>query len=228
MITIGSLAFARGHKRRFDAVITVEDPGIRVMKRLRFHKKPHPDHLVLRFEDLDFHEENLAGPDVHHVKASIAFGRLHVKSSLLVHCHAGVSRSTALALAILADRMGDGEEDAAVASLLDIKPDAAPNLDMLSMADRILQRNGNLERAWLNAAEGLPRIVSYRKEKADLLASDRHLFSRRPYCGHYPATRFLETSLSPAPTSWIAETSPDMADVNEPWQTPDDRRIRTP
>jgi len=52
-VVVGSLSQARKHKRRFDAVITLEDPACRPANRLRFTRRPSLPHLVLAFEDVD-------------------------------------------------------------------------------------------------------------------------------------------------------------------------------
>lgn len=194
MIDIKSLARAKRSKRRYDAVLTVEDPGTR--RTLRFHRRPHPDHLVLRLEDIDHHEAPLAGPDVHHVERAIEFGREHTQGKLLIHCHVGVCRSTALGLAIIADRLGQGREDEAVRTLLASNPDAAPNLLMLEMADGLLERNGKLVAAWNAVESESAPLAEYRKSKAKLLKEARHLFAPRPSRGYHPAGRCRPDSLT--------------------------------
>nr|WP_250808075.1 hypothetical protein [Neorhizobium tomejilense] len=225
MISILPLPKARRHKRRYDAVISVEDPGIRAVKRLRFHRKPHPDHLVLRFEDIDHLDEGLAGPDISHMAAAISFGRLHTGSSLLVHCHAGVCRSTAIGLAIIADRLGPGAEAEAVRALLASNPGAAPTLCMLEMADALLDRSGALVEAWNVSAEQTARLVNYRNDKAKLLSEARHLFFPAPHGGHFPAIRYAPDSLEPSNSGWI---DPELAEVTSCGQRQAGRRSRNP
>jgi predicted protein tyrosine phosphatase len=194
MIDIKSLVKARRVKRRYDAVLSVEDPGSR--RGLRFHRRPHPDHLVLRLEDIDHQEVFLAGPDIHHVERAIAFAREHMNGKLLIHCHVGVCRSTALGLAIIADRLGEGSEDRAVQTLLASNPDAVPNLLMLDMADAVLERKGRLVSAWHSAETGSVPLATYRKKKAKLLTEKRHLFSPRPASGYHLAGRCRPESLT--------------------------------
>jgi len=145
-LVVNSYNWARRHKRDFEAVITLEDPDAR--RKLRFTRKPHPDHLVLTFVDMD------RPPPVpycdwpvftmaerSHVERAIEFGR--DRESLLVHCQVGIGRSTAIALAVLASRMDD--EDA-LRRLLEVRPEAVPNLHVVALADDILGRGGNLTR----------------------------------------------------------------------------------
>jgi predicted protein tyrosine phosphatase len=187
MIHIKSLARARRSRRKYDAVISIEDP--RARRKLRFHRTPHPDHLVLRLEDIDHHAPELAGPDIHHVIQALAFAREHHDKRILVHCHVGVCRSTATGLAIIADRLGPGNERLAVETLLASNADAVPNLLMVGMADEVLQRNGALVAAWAEIEDGNAAVAEYRRKKEKLLKDERHLFAARPDSGYHGAGR---------------------------------------
>lgn len=65
---------------------------------------------------------------------------------LLVHCYAGVSRSTASAVALMAQRNPARAADI-FAALGDIRPRAWPNSVMISHADRLLGLGGTLVEA---------------------------------------------------------------------------------
>jgi len=149
LIVISALGWARRHKRDFDAVISIEDPDAK--NGLRFHHNPHPDHVLLRFVDLD---RPLPSPHCNlpkfrlaqqeHVAAALALARRNIDKKLLVHCHAGVSRSTAIALAIIAERFGAGREIQALQEILRLRPEAVPNLHVVALADALLKCNGRL------------------------------------------------------------------------------------
>jgi len=143
-IIVGSLSQARKHKRRFDAVITLEDPACRPANRLRFTRRPSPAHLVLAFEDVDDDTLGVRVATHEQVAETIAFGRAHNAGSLLVHCFHGVGRSAAVALAIMADRLGPGAERKALEQLLAVRPQSTPNIVVVKLADDILARNGQL------------------------------------------------------------------------------------
>jgi predicted protein tyrosine phosphatase len=194
MIAITSLSKAKKIKRDYGAIITIEDPGIRAIKRLRFHNKPHPPQLVLRFEDVDRYDEGLATPDIHHVAAALSFAEANADKELLVHCHQGVCRSTALGLAIYAQRLGAGREQEAVKKLLETNPDAAPTLCMIEMADELLNRNGHLVAAW-SEMESLPNLINYRARKIKLLKDRREIFALRPQSGYHRAVVINANSL---------------------------------
>ncbi len=151
-ITIQSRNWAKRKKRLFSAVLTIENPDQRY--GVRFHSKPHPDHLVLRFADLDTpppapydHRPALRMPSREDVERGIDFGRLHVTDTLLIHCNVGVARSTAMALAIIADRLGPGREEEALAEVIRLRDFAVPNLAMTMLADDILGRDGKITEA---------------------------------------------------------------------------------
>ena len=67
--------------------------------------------------------------------------------TLLIHCAAGVSRSTAAALIIYACWLGRGNEDEAMRRVIAQRPCAIPNRRMVALADKLLKLNGSLVRA---------------------------------------------------------------------------------
>ncbi|WP_048710542.1 hypothetical protein [Microvirga massiliensis] len=175
-LVITSLTAAKRHKRNFDAVISIEDPRTRPTERLRFTRRPAPDHLVLRFEDLDEGPDHLSLPRPADAEAILTFGRKHRAARLLCHCVAGIGRSGAAGLAILADRLGPGQEADALAQLLAIRPEAVPNLALTQAADQALCREGRLTAAVLaeNARRG--DWQGLRARKARLLQEQPHRF----------------------------------------------------
>ncbi|MFD2342331.1 protein-tyrosine phosphatase family protein [Sinorhizobium terangae] len=65
-------------------------------------------------------------------------------SRILVHCHAGVSRSTAFAYGLIAHQFGKGREDEAFAALLTITRKPWPNRRIVEILDASLGREGRL------------------------------------------------------------------------------------
>ena len=74
--------------------------------------------------------------------------------SLLVHCYAGVSRSTAAALIVHFLKTGDPE--ASAQALRDAAPHAQPNRRIVALADDALGLDGALTRA--SERMGAPRV----------------------------------------------------------------------
>jgi predicted protein tyrosine phosphatase len=83
---------------------------------------------------------------------------------LLIHCHAGVSRSTALAYGAISMLLGPGLENEAFENLLEITRKPWPNRRVVECMDEILGRDGALL-APLDAmrAEHPMRINHYRR-----------------------------------------------------------------
>ena len=63
---------------------------------------------------------------------------------VLIHCEAGVSRSSAAALIMYTCWLGPGREQEAMRRVLAQRPIAMPNRRMVEIADRLLEREGRL------------------------------------------------------------------------------------
>jgi predicted protein tyrosine phosphatase len=115
--------------------------------------------LELRFHDvIDSRIDGTMAPQSEHVAGMLSFGRrlsagLERDAHLLVHCHAGVSRSTAAMALILAQAMPAVAADRIFAEVLRTRPRAWPNLRMIEFGDALLSRDGDL----VAAAAGLYR-----------------------------------------------------------------------
>jgi predicted protein tyrosine phosphatase len=129
-------------------VLSILDPGW-----------PEPDalnnfgldrRLKLRFHDVIEANPGWTAPERWDVELLLAFGRnlaaLH-QAHLLVHCHAGVSRSTAAAILVLAQTCPERPADEAVREVVRLRPRAWPNLRMLEFGDEILGRRGEIVEA---------------------------------------------------------------------------------
>lgn len=64
--------------------------------------------------------------------------------TVLVHCHGGVCRSTAIAFILKAMELGPGYEKDAARWVMETFPKAVPNLLVCSIADDLLGRGGRL------------------------------------------------------------------------------------
>jgi len=67
--------------------------------------------------------------------------------TLLIHCEAGVSRSTATALIMYACWLGRGREDEAMERVIAQRPYAIPNRRMVALADKLMALDGRLLQA---------------------------------------------------------------------------------
>lgn len=114
-------------------------------------------HWQLQFHDVDSVEQarllNGCAVTEQQVRAILDCGQECLKASaagpvhLLVHCRAGVSRSTAAAYVIAASVLGPGHELEALRLVCRLRPEAFPNLLVVQLADRLLGRRGQLVRA---------------------------------------------------------------------------------
>lgn len=101
--------------------------------------------LLLTFDDVTRQSVHGDPPREAHVQAIVSLARrLTPQDRVLVHCGAGISRSTAAALVILAHHLGPDREAQAVEHLLALRPQARPHQRMVEMADALLDRQGAL------------------------------------------------------------------------------------
>jgi predicted protein tyrosine phosphatase len=108
---------------------------------------------TLHFHDTIQSGPALLPPQTEHVEAILNFGRSLLADTerqpahLLVHCHAGISRSTAAMAMLLTQANPGGDEDSVFARIQDLRPQACPNSLMIGFADGLLGREGRLSSA---------------------------------------------------------------------------------
>ncbi len=101
------------------------------------------DHLRLACHDVVV--EAADAPDAAHVRDLIAFAqRWNRNGPIVVHCMAGISRSTAAAFVVLCALNPQKDENALVAHLRAASPSAMPNKRLIALADTALARNGRM------------------------------------------------------------------------------------
>lgn len=102
------------------------------------------NHLRLTIDDISNACPGYVCPDIDHIEELIDFvGGWNADRPLLVHCFAGVSRSTAAALITLAAKAPGRELQSALA-LRQVAPHALPNRRMIEIADALLACEGRL------------------------------------------------------------------------------------
>jgi predicted protein tyrosine phosphatase len=141
-------------------VLSILDPGF-----------PDPDafgafgeheRLDLRFHDIIDELPGLRLVQREDVEALLRFGRdlmRQPRAHLLVHCHMGISRSTAAMALILAQARPDRPASEALAEVRRIRPRIWPNLRVIELGDELLGRGGEL----VSAAVGRYRHVIERR-----------------------------------------------------------------
>ena len=111
-------------------------------------------HLHLVFHDIVTPVPDLIAPDAAVMQAILDFGRASTGARpLLVHCWAGISRSSAAAYAIACDR-NPGFEQAIADELRRRSPVVTPNILMVRLADQALRRDGRMVAAIAGIGRG--------------------------------------------------------------------------
>lgn len=130
-------------------VLSLLDPGWPEIEAFDSYDDHH--RRILHFHDIIEPSDGKTMPTPDDVAAILDFGAELAQSCegredghLLVHCHMGVSRSTAAMLSLLAQVHPGENEDALFARLREIRPQAWPNSVMVGFADRQLGRDGRL------------------------------------------------------------------------------------
>ncbi len=103
------------------------------------------DHLTLRFHDIVEPRHGHVPPGEAHVRQALDFASR--PEPIVVHCYAGVSRSTAMAYAIACAREPARDERELAAELRRASPMATPNRLIVSLADDALGRGGRMAEA---------------------------------------------------------------------------------
>ncbi len=132
---------------------TVEDSGARHVVSLigdeaRVERPPGiapENHLWLRLHDISAPLDGYIVPGEEHVADLLSFVRGWDRSApLVVHCFAGISRSTASAYAAVCALNPARDEGAIAQALRRASPTATPNIRIVSLADRLLRRDGRM------------------------------------------------------------------------------------
>jgi predicted protein tyrosine phosphatase len=106
------------------------------------------NHLKLMFHDIVVAREGLEPPQALHVERLLAFVEAWPREApLLIHCYAGISRSTAAAYISWCALRPDLDEQQLAQRLRTASPSATPNALMVSFADKLLKRDGAMVRA---------------------------------------------------------------------------------
>ena len=136
----------------FTHIVSIWDPewiergGVenQLLKRLPGGTRLH----IAYFHDTSAEEPGRQAPVEDDLRRILAFAAdLEPGSEILIHCWAGISRSTAVAYAILCQAAGPGREAECFRSILTVRPQAFPNALIVELADRILNRKGAMQEA---------------------------------------------------------------------------------
>lgn len=140
---------------QFQHVISINNPKEEPPRPLQQHPGRH---LVLHFHDITGPSGGgMLAPSTKDVKDILEFAEgIELQDEVLVHCAAGISRSSAAALGIIASKLEPSAENGtrAVQEVLNIKSIIHPNRDMVVDVDKLLGYQGALLAAHGAAFEG--------------------------------------------------------------------------
>ena len=106
------------------------------------------DHLYLAMNDIAEASQGMTLPGEAHVRAVVDFAQRWDRARpLVVHCYAGISRSTAAAYIIAAALAPRRDEEELAQTLRRLSPSATPNPRLVAVGDRLLQRDSRMVEA---------------------------------------------------------------------------------
>ena len=106
------------------------------------------NHLILAVDDIVDAEDGYTVPAQEHVLQLVDFARRWDRSApMVVHCFAGISRSTAAAFTAACALNPQRDEATIAQAIRAASPTAAPNKRIVAIADDILKRDGRMIRA---------------------------------------------------------------------------------
>jgi predicted protein tyrosine phosphatase len=133
-------------------------------------------HLRLGVHDINEDQAGLTFCDGAHMASILDFaGGWDRQAPMLIHCYAGISRSTATAFITACLHNPDADERAIARALRTASPAAWPNRRFVALADQALGRAGRMNRAiteigegrnWYEIGENQPFVLASRFEDA--------------------------------------------------------------
>ncbi len=144
---------------------TVDETGARhvvtLLRETHLVERPRPiaegNHLILSMDDISAPMDGYAHPLEEHVVRLIGFVQVwDRKTPLVMHCYAGISRSTAAAFVAACALNPKRSEQAIAQAIRDGSATATPNVRIVTLADQILGRGGRMVGAIAAIGPGRP------------------------------------------------------------------------
>jgi predicted protein tyrosine phosphatase len=131
-------------------------------------------HFRLPVHDVEENVDGLDACDAMRMRAILEFVSGWDRAApMLIHCYAGISRSTAAAYITACAHNPQADEEAVALALRDASPAASPNRRFVALADAELGRAGRMTRAierigrgasWFDIGEAAPFTLASRFE----------------------------------------------------------------
>jgi len=126
------------------------------------------NHLKVSMDDITEEMDGFVAPSETHIDQVLNFVRGWDRSApLVVHCYAGISRSTASAFAAACALNPHRDETSIARQIRAASPIAQPNRLIVSLADKALGREGRMLRALEQMGPGNP-LVEGRPFRVDI------------------------------------------------------------
>ena len=126
------------------------------------------NHLRVQMDDITEHMDGFLAPSDSHIEQVLNFVRGWDRNApLVVHCYAGISRSTASAFAAACLLNPHRDEVSIAKQIRAASPIASPNRLIVSLADKALGRQGRMLRALDQMGPG-SMLVEGRPFRVDL------------------------------------------------------------
>ncbi|MEZ5959473.1 MAG: hypothetical protein R3C30_03475 [Hyphomonadaceae bacterium] len=129
-------------------------------------------HLCIEVHDIEHEEEGMDPLCATRTKRILDFVSGWDRAQpILIHCYAGISRSTATAFITACAQNPGADEEAIALALRQASPSASPNRRFIAMADAELGRSGRMSRAidkigrggsWYEIGEATPFSIPSR------------------------------------------------------------------
>lgn len=133
-------------------LVTLLSPGTKVTRPSAIALD---DHLHLGVSDIVEATEGQVHPQSQHIESLLAFvRRWDRKAPMLIHCFAGVSRSTASAYIAACALSPHRDEREIAEALRGASPTATPNSRFVALADALLGRGGRMSAAVARIGRG--------------------------------------------------------------------------
>jgi predicted protein tyrosine phosphatase len=123
-------------------------------------------HLRVHVHDITHESDGWITPSANHVETLLDFIRGWDRADpILIHCYAGISRSTATAFITACVHNPEASERVIAQALREASPSATPNMRIVALADEALGRKGRMLRAieaigrgstWIEIGEAEP------------------------------------------------------------------------
>ncbi|MBO0755285.1 MAG: protein tyrosine phosphatase [Bradyrhizobiaceae bacterium] len=115
------------------------------------------NHLWLQLHDITLPMDGYISPQTEHVERLVGFVRSWDRSApIVMHCYAGISRSTAAAFVSVC-ALNPGRDELMIArALRRASPTALPNSRIVALADCLLRREGRMVAAIDAIGRGIP------------------------------------------------------------------------